>query len=173
VFETKNDLDPAIPMFETKNDLDPAIRQEAIELLNDRLADSIDLHTQVKHAHWNVKGPDFIALHKLFDEINNAVVEYVDTIAERAVQLGGVVQGRARSVAKRSSLPEYPAIAVDCCEHVEALSAALAAFGKVARKGIQEANNLADLDTADVFTEVSRGIDKWLWFVEAHQQSRR
>lgn len=160
-------------MFETKNDLDPAIRQEAIELLNDRLADCIDLHTQVKHAHWNVKGPEFIALHKLFDEINDAVVDYVDTIAERAVQLGGVVQGTARSVAKRSSLPEYPAIAVDCCEHIEALSTALAAFGKVARKGIEEANKLADSDTADVFTEVSRGIDKWLWFVEAHAQSAR
>ena len=78
-------------MFETKNDLDPAIRQEAIELLNDRLADCIDLHTQVKHAHWNVKGPEFIALHKLFDEINDAVVDYVDPIAGRAVQLGGVV----------------------------------------------------------------------------------
>jgi starvation-inducible DNA-binding protein len=160
-------------MFETKNDLDPAIRQEAIELLNDRLADCIDLHTQVKHAHWNVKGPEFIALHKLFDEINDAVVDYVDTIAERAVQLGGVVQGTARSVARRSSLPEYPAIAVDCCEHIEALSTALAAFGKVARKGIEEATKLADLDTADVFTEVSRGIDKWLWFVEAHAQSGR
>jgi starvation-inducible DNA-binding protein len=73
-------------MFDTKNDLDPAIRQEAIELLNDRLADCIDLHTQVKHANWNVKGREFIALHKLFDEINDAVVEYVDTIAERAVQ---------------------------------------------------------------------------------------
>jgi starvation-inducible DNA-binding protein len=160
-------------MLGIKNDLDPAIRQESIELLNDRLADCIDLHTQVKHAHWNVKGPEFIALHKLFDEINHAVVDHVDTIAERAVPLRGVVQGTARSVARRSSLPEYPAIAVDGCGHVEALSTALAAFGKVARKGIEEANKLADLDTADVFTEVSRGIDKWLWFVEAHAQSRR
>ena len=136
-------------MFENKNDLDPAIREEAIERLNDRLADCIDLHTQVKHAHWNVKGPEFIALHKLFDETSDAVVEYVDIIAERAVQLGGVVQGAARSVAKRSSLPESLAIAVDCCDHVEALSAAQAAFGKKARKAIQEADNLADLDTAD------------------------
>jgi len=160
-------------MFETKNDLDPAIRQQAIELLSDRLADCIDLYTQVKHAHWNVKGPEFIALHRLFDEISDAVVRYVDVLAERAVQLGGIVQGTVGSVAKRSNLPEYPAIAVDCCEHVEALSTALAAFGKLARKGIEEANKLTDLDTADVLTEVSRGIDKWLWFVEAHQQSAR
>ena len=159
-------------MFETKNDLDAAIRQDAIELLNDRLADCIDLHTQVKHAHWNVKGPEFIALHKLFDEINDAVVDYVDTIAERAVQLGGVAEGTARIVARRSSLAEYPA-AVDGRSHVEALSSALAAFGQSVRKAIDEANELGDLDTADIFTEVSRGIDKWLWFVEAHMQAER
>jgi starvation-inducible DNA-binding protein len=82
VFETKNVLGPATPMFEFKCDLAPAIRQEAIELLNDGLTDCIDLHTQVKHAHWNVKGPKYIALHKLFDEINDAIVDYVDTIAE-------------------------------------------------------------------------------------------
>lgn len=158
-------------MFETKNDLSPSIREKAIELLNARLADCVDLHTQVKHAHWNVKGPNFIALHKLFDEINDAVLEYVDEIAERAVQLGGIAQGTARVVAKRSTLSEYPPSAVDGREHVDALSSALAAFGKAARKAIEEANNLGDLDTADIFTEVSRGIDKWLWFVEAHAQS--
>ena len=99
-------------MFETKNDLSPTIREKAVGLLNARLADCIDLHTQVKHAHWNVKGPNFIALHKLFDEINDAVMEYVDDIAERAVQLGGVAHGTVRSVAGRSTLAEYPAAAV-------------------------------------------------------------
>ncbi len=160
-------------MFETKNDLSPTIREKAIGLLNARLADGIDLHTQVKQAHWNVKGQNFIALHKLFDEINDAVMEYVDDIAERAVQLGGVAHGTARAVAGRSSLSEYPATAVDGREHVEALATAMAAFGKAARRGIEEANDLGDLDTADLFTEVSRGIDKWLWFVEAHAQSSR
>ena len=160
-------------MFKTKNDLPEATRGKMVELLNARLADCIDLQTQTKQAHWNVKGPHFIALHELFDQVNEAVEGYVDDIAERAVQLGGVAEGTARMVAKRSSLAEYPASAVDGRSHVDALSSALAAFGKSARKAIGETNDLGDLDTADLFTEVSRGIDKWLWFVEAHLQAER
>lgn len=160
-------------MFKTKNDLPEKSRVKAIELLNARLADAIDLQTQTKQAHWNVKGPNFIGLHELFDKINGAVEDYVDEIAERAVQLGGVVEGTARMVAKRSSLAEYPANIADGRSHADALSTALAAFGKLARKAIAEANDFDDLDTADLFTEVSRGIDKWLWFVEAHLQAEQ
>src|SRR5262249_53157362 len=143
------------------------------ELLNARLADCIDLQTQTKQAHWNVKGPNFIALHELFDTVNEAVEGYVDDIAERAVQLGGVAEGTARVVARRSSLAEYPAKAAEGRGHVEALSSAVAAFGRAARQAIEQANDLGDLDTADLFTEVSRGVDKWLWFVEAHLQAER
>jgi starvation-inducible DNA-binding protein len=157
-------------MFKTKNDLSEATRCKAIDLLNARLADAIDLQTQTKHAHWNVKGPNFIALHELFDEINEDVEDYVDDIAERAVQLGGVAAGTARIAAKRSSLNEYPANAIDGRSHVEALSSVLALFGKSARKAINDANDFGDLDTADLFTEISRGVDKWLWFIEAHLQ---
>src|SRR5438445_8326873 len=117
-----------------------------IELCNARLADAIDLQTQTKQAHWNVKGPHFIALHELFDKVNEDVEDYVDLIAERAVQLGGVAEGTARMAAKRSSLSEYPANAVDGRSHVDALSSALAAFGKVARKAIDQSNELGDLD---------------------------
>src|SRR5260370_26895607 len=160
-------------MFKTKNGLPEATRVKAVDLLNSRLADCIDLQTQTKHAHWNVKGSNFIALHELFDKINEELEDYVDDIAERAVQLGGVAEGTARMVAKRSSLAEYPASAADGRSHVEPLSSALAAFGKFARKGIDQANELGDLDTADLFTEVSRGLDKWLWFVETHLQAER
>ncbi|MDB5389814.1 MAG: hypothetical protein JWM11_5460 [Planctomycetaceae bacterium] len=154
-------------MYQTKNDLAESIRANAIVLLNSRLADCVDLQTQTKQAHWNVKGLNFIALHKLFDEINESVEDYVDDIAERVVQLGGVAEGTARVVATRSSMPEY---VVDSSGHVDALSSALAVFGKRAREAIGWANEIGDLDTADLFTEVSRGIDKWLWFVEAHLQ---
>src|SRR5262249_51521718 len=160
-------------MFKTKNDLPESVRTKAIELLNARLADAIDLQTQTKQAHWNVKGPNFIGLHELFDKVNEDVEDYVDDIAERAVQLGGVAEGPARIAAKRSTLSEYPPNAVDGRSHVEALSSALAAFGKAARKAINDANELGDLDTADLFTEISRGTDKWLWFVEAHLQAER
>src|ERR1700758_4016074 len=129
-------------MFKTKNDIAEATRVKVVELLNARLTDCIDLQTQTKQAHWNIKGPNFIALHELFDKINEDVEDYVDDIAERAVQLGGVAEGTARMVAKRTSLAEYPAQAVDGRGHVEALSSALAAFGAAARKGIDQANEL-------------------------------
>ena len=158
-------------MYATKNDLPQSNRAKLVDLLNARLADAIDLQTQCKQAHWNVKGSNFIALHKLFDEVNEAVEEYVDLIAERAVQLGGIADGTARVVAKRSTLPEYAAKEGDGRAHVEALSNVLSAFGKLVRAEIDRSNELADADTADLFTEVSRGVDKWLWFVEAHLQA--
>ena len=160
-------------LYATKNDLSEQTRTQIITLCNARLADSVDLQTQVKQAHWNVKGPDFIALHKLFDEINEDVEEYVDLTAERVVQLGGVAEGTARLAVKASKLPEYPATIAEGHQHVDALSTVLAAYGKLARAAVDEADKLGDADTADIFTEISRGVDKWLWFVEAHLQSNR
>src|SRR5262245_31153119 len=95
-------------MYPTKNDIPEQARTKLIELLNARLADAIDLQTQMKQAHWNVKGPSFIALHKLFDEINEAVEDYVDDLAERAVELGGVAIGTARAIVQKSQMKEYP-----------------------------------------------------------------
>lgn len=160
-------------MYATKNDLSEGIRSKVVDLCNARLADSIDLQTQCKQAHWNVKGPDFIALHELFDKVNEDVEEYVDLVAERVVQLGGVAEGTARTVAKRSNLGEYAPKGSSGRDHVEALSSALAAYGKLARAAINQANELGDADTTDIFTEISRGVDKWLWFVEAHLQAER
>jgi starvation-inducible DNA-binding protein len=158
-------------MFRTRNDLPAATRGEVVGLLNQRLADCIDLQTMCKQAHWNVKGPQFIALHKLFDDVNEAVAEYVDLIAERITQLGGVAEGTARAVAERTALTEYPLTLSKGEDHVAALSDVLAQFGRTVRLGIEEMNELQDADTADILTEISRGIDKWLWFVEAHGQS--
>ena len=160
-------------MFKTKNDLPDDTRAQVIDLLNARLADAIDLQSQTKQAHWNVKGPNFIALHQLFDMISEDAGENIDEIAERVVQLGGVAEGTVRMAAKRTSLSEYPTNTVDGRSHVEALSSVMAAFGKSVRRAVAEANNLGDLDTAEMFTEISCGIDKWLWLVEAHQQAER
>jgi starvation-inducible DNA-binding protein len=154
----------------TKNDLPEASRLEAVGLLNQRLADCIDLQAQAKQAHWNVKGPTFIALHKLFDEINADVAQYADLLAERVVQLGGIAEGTVGVVAERSTLVDYPIGLSTGAEHVAALSDALAMFGRTVRLGIEEMNELEDAGSADILTEISRGVDKWLWFVEAHQQ---
>jgi starvation-inducible DNA-binding protein len=158
-------------MHRTKNDLPEKVRTQVVTLLQERLADCIDLETQTKQAHWNVKGPSFIALHELFDKVYDHVQEYADLIAERIVQLGGVAEGTVRTVAKRSRLPEYPSAIASGKEHVEALSRALAYFGETARKAIDQTDEIGDKGTADIFTEISRGMDKDLWFVEAHAQA--
>ena len=160
-------------MYETMNDLPKSSRIALNQLMNQRLADAVDLQSQVKQAHWNVKGPNFIGLHKLFDEVDEAVESYVDLIAERIVQLGGIAEGTVRVAASRTRLPEYPLDIADGTAHVEALARALSAFGHTARATIDETDALDDKDTADIFTEISRGLDKWLWFVEAHSQATR
>jgi len=158
-------------MFDTVNDLPKAGRIELTRLLNQRLAEAVDLQSQAKQAHWNVKGPHFIGLHKLFDEVYEEVSEYVDLIAERTAQLGGVAEGTVRVSAARSRLEEYPLDIADGSAHVQALSKALGAFGHEVRTAIDEADELDDAGTADLFTEVSRGIDKLSWMVEAHLQA--
>ena len=160
-------------MYETENDIAQQRRTELSVLLNRRLADAIDLQLQLKQAHWNVKGPHFIGLHELFDKIAEEVETYVDEIAERVVQLGGIAQGTVRAAAARSRLEEYPPTIADGMSHVEAVAKSLSTFGREARVSIDEATALGDADTADLFTEVSRGIDKWLWFVEAHSQASK
>jgi len=155
-------------VHKTKNDLPEKTRHEVVAILNARLADSIDLMHQAKQAHWNVKGPSFIALHKLFDEVVEAAGEHTDLMAERVVQLGGVAEGTVRVAAKRSTLKDYALDISAERDHVEALSSALAALGKSVRHAIDQADELGDKDTADLFTEISRAIDKYLWFVEAH-----
>jgi|SRR5688572_10254025 len=160
-------------MHSTRNDLPEPVRSKMVELLNARLADSIDLELQSKQAHWNVKGPHFIALHELFDKVHDTVEEHVDLIAERALQLGGSADGTLASVAKRTTLPRYGAEIVAGPDHVRALSGALAAAAKGARAAIETATEIGDAATADLFTEVVRDLDKQLWFVEAHLQSDR
>ncbi len=158
-------------MYETENDISKDRRIQLNALMNQRLASAVDLQLQMKQAHWNVKGPSFIGLHELFDKVAEAVEGYVDQIAERIVQLGGVAEGTVRRAAAGTRLAEYSPEIADGLAHVEGVARALATFGQEARNTINEADELDDADTADMFTEISRGIDKWLWFVEAHSQS--
>jgi starvation-inducible DNA-binding protein len=157
-------------MNPTRNDLPAKARSAACELLAPLVADGVDLQTQLKQAHWNVKGPNFIAIHELFDKVHGESEEWVDEIAERIAQLGGQVYGTARVAAKESRLPEYPLKLVRSRDHVEAVSIALSTFGKHVRAAIDEADDLGDKDSADICTEVSRAVDKYLWFVESHSQ---
>ncbi|MEQ1576123.1 MAG: DNA starvation/stationary phase protection protein Dps [Hyphomicrobium sp.] len=155
-------------MQPTHNTLSENIRAQSIELLNKHLAAAIDLHAQLKQAHWNVRGPGFFAIHELFDKVSEEVEAYSDQIAERAGGLGGTAHGTIQVVAERSFLVPYKHGIADEKSHVFAVSGSLAAFGQSARDAIDEASKYGDADTADLFTEISRGIDKQLWFVESH-----
>ncbi|MBI1358274.1 MAG: DNA starvation/stationary phase protection protein Dps [Acidobacteria bacterium] len=154
----------------TKNDLPEDVRLDMITLLQGALADALDLRMQSKQAHWNVKGPSFIALHELFDTASDEAATYSDDLAERLVQLGGVADGTAQTVARTTTLPKYSTEIRSGKEHVDAYAAALSTFGKRVRQSIDKADAAGDKDTADLFTGISRGVDKMLWFVEAHNQ---
>lgn len=157
-------------MFPTRNDLPEGTRRQVVALLNQQVADYIDLYSQIKHAHWNVKGPDFIGLHKLLDELAELVEESIDEVAERAVTLGGVAVGTVRAVAGATRLTEYPAD-VHLTRNVAGVMAdRFAEAGKTTRTAIDKADGFGDKDTADLFTGVSRTLDKSTWLLEAHVQ---
>src|SRR5437763_5838703 len=153
-------------MSRQKNTRPNEQQTKLIEILNRRLADAIDLQLQSRQAYWNVNGPHFMALRELFDKVAQGVEEYADRIAKHIVQLGGMAEGTAHAVARRSSLDEHVLATADGKGHIDALATTLTAFGKHVRYASEQANELKDTDTADLFTDIARGIDTWLWFVE-------
>jgi len=162
-----------IMKYETRIDLGQHFRLLLAQLLNQRLADMIDLFNQTKHAHWNVKGPEFVQLHELFDGIAERVEEACDLLAERVVILGGIAEGTTRQSAAASTIGEYDLDAVDGLEHVQALAGQLAKLAASIRSAIHQSVELDDPTTSDLFTEISRQLDKDLWFLEAHLQKSR
>jgi starvation-inducible DNA-binding protein len=156
--------------FKTSIDLSADVRAQSIALLNQILADSLDLYSQFKQAHWNVKGPNFYQLHLLFDTFAEDAEEWIDLVAERVTALGGYATGTARMAAANSELPEYPTDAVDGLEHVRAVVERAALYAASVRKGIDDSDGWGDASTADLLTEISRCVDKDLWFAEAHLQ---
>lgn len=160
-----------LALTHTRNSLSEKVRSEMASLLQERLTDSIDLMLQAKQAHWNVKGPNFIALHELFDKVFHNAERFVDMVAERIVQLGGTARGTIRVSAQQSSLPEYPVDISSSKKHIAELAHAMAFYGELIRQAIETATKLGDATTADIFTEISRGTDSDLWFIEAHEQS--
>ncbi|MEO1207994.1 MAG: DNA starvation/stationary phase protection protein Dps [Cyanobacteria bacterium J06638_20] len=161
-----------VRFYPTRIDLATNVRETVVATLSQTLAASVDLKTQTKQAHWNVKGKDFYQLHELFDEMAGEIEEYVDMVAERITALGATALGTARVAADASILPEYPLDAVDGEDHVAALADRYAAYGKHLREAIDQTDELGDADTADLYTEISRTIDKRLWFLEAHLISK-
>jgi starvation-inducible DNA-binding protein len=157
-------------MHQTRNDLQSNTKTAAIELLNARLADTIDLALLTKQAHWNLKGPRFIAIHEMLDGFRGQIDDYIDTMAERVVQLGGTALGTTQTVAKGTTLPPYPTNIYAIQDHLPALIDRYGTVANAVRKAIDASAEAGDANTADIFTEASRGLDKALWFLEAHVQ---
>jgi starvation-inducible DNA-binding protein len=155
-----------------KNNALPEEQQAKLrELLNRRLADAIDLQLQSRQASWNVKGPHFMTLRELFDKVVQGVQEDANLMAARIVQLGGMAEGTAQAVADRSAFDGYRLLTADGNGHIDALSTTLTAFGRHVRYASAQASALKDADTAAIFTEIARGIDTWLWFVQTSRQA--
>jgi starvation-inducible DNA-binding protein len=157
--------------FKTSIDIPSEARRQICEILNEQLADTADLFTQLKHAHWNVKGQEFFQLHKLYDELAECTLEWSDEIAERISILGGYAKGTLRMAAGATRLPEFPTEAVEGLDTVRALVASYANYCATTREAIDKTEQLEDPTTSDLLTEVSHDADKNLWFLEAHLQA--
>lgn len=157
-------------MHATKNSIPAATREAIVKLLAPRLADAIDLSSHAKQAHWASRGPQFIALHELFDKVADAGGDFEDMLAERIAQLGGQPEGTLRAAAARTSLPDYPTSLTDALAHAAQLATSLSIFAAGSRKAIDDAAAAGDSVTADMLTQITREADKLTWFVEAHTQ---
>lgn len=158
-------------LYSSRIDIPESIRLQVVDMLNQTLASTLDLKTQVKQAHWNVKGKDFYQLHEMFDEIAGELEEYIDMVAERITALAGYACGTVRIAAQKSQLPEYPFDISDGMEHVTALADRFALYAKSLRVYMQKSDDLGEMDTNDLYIEISRAVDKRLWFLEAHLQA--
>lgn len=159
-------------MHDTKIDIPKAARKELVEMLNQHVADNADLYSQAKQAHWNVKGTDFFQLHELFDEVAEAVEGFTDELAERVAALGGVALGTVRMAAQATSLPEYPVDITSGQAHLEAMIERFAAYAASTRAAANRAGELGDPTSEDLFIEISRAVDKHLYFLESHLQDK-
>ena len=157
-------------LHKTNNDLKSNAKAVAMELLQARMSDGIDLGLITKQAHWNLKGPQFIGVHLMLDGFREEQDEWVDMMAERITQLGGTARGTVQEVGRETSLPAYPTDIYAIADHIHELIVRYAACANALRKNIDDVDDAGDAGTADLFTEVSRGLDKQLWFLEAHTQ---
>lgn len=143
-------------------------KSTVIDILNARLADAIDLALVTKQAHWNLKGPDFIAIHEMLDPMRASLDEHVDTIAERVAQLDGIAMGTSQIVAKQTKLAPYPTDIRKTKDHLTALAERYAALANQVREDIDATEEAGDADAADILTAFSRDLDKNLWFIKSH-----
>ena len=162
--------DRGVHMHETRNDTKSNAKRVSLDTLQSRLADGIDLALVIKQAHWNLKGPQFIGIHLMFDGFRDELDEFNDKVAERITQLGGTARGTVQAVGAETKLAPYPLDTYAIADHLAALIDRYALYANAVRQNIDDTDDAGDVGTSDLFTEISRGVDKQLWFLEAHVQ---
>jgi starvation-inducible DNA-binding protein len=155
-------------LYNTHINLSVQTRATIVEMLNAMLSDAFDLYTQTKFAHWNVKGANFIATHELFDKIADEVSDAIDDIAERITALGGVAGGSIQEIAQQTTLPHFPKGIEGTESYIRALAERVGVFANATRAGVDTSSEHGDQITADLLTSITRGLDKQLYFLEAH-----
>jgi starvation-inducible DNA-binding protein len=158
-------------MHRSPSPLPEQTRSTLSDTLNERLADGLDLHSQIKVAHWNIKGPQFAALHPLFETFAVSLAAHNDSVAERAVTLGGKAYGTSRHVAKASRLPDYPQETSKDLEHVRLLADRIESYLTGVREGRKVAEQHQDTDTVDLLTGIITEFEKHAWFLRASLES--
>lgn len=159
-----------VHMHPTRNDTKSNAKKVSLETLQARLADGIDLALTIKQAHWNLKGPEFIGIHLMLDGFRDEMDDYNDKVAERITQLGGTARGTVQAVGNETKLAAYPLDVYAVADHLAALIDRYSSYANAVRANIDDTDDAGDVGTSDVFTEISRGVDKSLWFLEAHVQ---
>ncbi len=154
--------------FRSHVSLSADARTAIVDALNATLAATLDLSSQVKQAHWNVRGENFFASHQMFDLFHGHVVGWSDEIAERVAQLGGQAEGTVRVAAARSPLKEHDAAAILWTDHVRSLTGRYAALGALVRGRIDAGPTVTDPVTVDLYTQVLRSLERDLWMLESH-----
>jgi starvation-inducible DNA-binding protein len=160
-----------VKLFRTGIALSEETRIQMVDLLNSILADTCDLHSHLRHAHWNLKGPLFLSLHRYFDELSNRVLEQTDILAERIVALGGIANRTVRQIATASSLPQYDVDAVSGPDHLRAVARRMCLLASRSRLLVEIAGKSGDMVTADLGTQFLRSLEHDIWAIEAQLYS--
>ena len=167
---TSSKTQTGVHMHETRNDTKSNAKKVSLDTLQARLTDGIDLSLTIKQAHWNLKGPQFIGIHLMLDGFRDEMDDYNDKVAERIIQLGGTAKGTIQAVDAQTQLAPYPLDTYAVADHLAALIDRYATYANAVRQNIDDTDEAGDAGTSDLFTEVSRGVDKQMWFLEAHVQ---